>query len=164
MNHYAHTKADKSGAPLPPEHWEPLFSAACPALEGAPCKRCAAMEARHGHLNKVAWLAGRFAADMFANGSKEAEIIQKWAWLAGLWHDLGKYSGAFQNYLKTASKPDVHQGEITNKVDHATAGAQHACEKFAIKGRLLAHVIAGHHTGLLNWHDGTGRSLHGSVD
>ena len=159
MNYYAHTKADESGKTLPPEHWEPLFSAACPALEGAPCERCADMQAGHGHLNKVGWLAGCFAADMFAAGSEEAEITRQWAWLAGLWHDLGKYSEAFQNYLKTASKPDVHRSEITHKVDHATAGAQHACEKFAIKGRLLAHVIAGHHTGLLNWH-GSGGMQH----
>ena len=156
MNHYAHTKADESGKTLPSAHWEPLFSAACPALEGAFCERCDAMQPGHGHLNKVGWLAGRFAADMFAAGSEDAEIIRQWAWLAGLWHDLGKYSKAFQDYLKTASKPDVHKSEITHKVDHATAGAQHACEKFAIKGRLLAHVIAGHHTGLLNWHDGGG--------
>ena len=99
----------------------------------------------------MGWLAGCFAADMFAAGSEEAAITRQWAWLAGLWHDLGKYSQAFQDYLKTASDPDVHQGEITDKVDHATAGAQHACEKFATKGLLLAHVIAGHHTGLLNW-------------
>ena len=56
MNHYAHTKADESGKTLPSEHWEPLFSAACPALEGAFCERCAAMQSGHGHLNKVGWL------------------------------------------------------------------------------------------------------------
>ena len=156
MNHYAHTKTDESGRTLPPEQWEPLFSAACPALDGARCERCDAMQPEHGHLNKVAWLASRFARNMFAVGSREADIIQQWAWLAGLWHDLGKYSEAFQNYLKNASTPDVHQSEIANKVDHATAGAQHAREKFSTKGLLLAHVIAGHHTGLLNWHDGAG--------
>ena len=26
-----------------------------------------------------------------------------WARVAGLWHDLGKYSDAFQSYLRTAS-------------------------------------------------------------
>ena len=50
MNHYAHTKADEAGASLPPAHWAPLFSAACPALEGAFCKRYADMRAGHGHL------------------------------------------------------------------------------------------------------------------
>ena len=64
MNHYAHTKADESGASLPPAHWEPLFSAACPALSGAFCEHCDAMQPGHGHLNKVGWLAGCANRDM----------------------------------------------------------------------------------------------------
>lgn len=156
MEYYAHTKSNDSGVTLPTDVWEPLFSSECSTLRASRCDKCEAMQSDHGHLNKVASTAGRFAYDMFVSGSREAEIACDWATLAGLWHDLGKYSEAFQDYLKTAGKPDVHQGEITHKVDHATAGAQHACEKFATKGRLLAHVIAGHHTGLLNWHDDGG--------
>ena len=76
MNHYAHTKADESGASLPHEHWEPLFSAACPALEGAPCRCCADMQPGHGHLNKVGWLAGCANRDIFiAIGEKTGIIV-----------------------------------------------------------------------------------------
>lgn len=74
MNHYAHTKADESGVSLPHEHWEPLFSAACPALEGAPCERCDAMQPGHGHLNKVGWFAGRANRDMFIAVRGKADI------------------------------------------------------------------------------------------
>lgn len=76
MNYYAHTKADESGASLPHKHWEPLFSAACPALDGAPCERCDAMQPGHGHLNKVGWLAGRANRDIFiAIGEKMGIIV-----------------------------------------------------------------------------------------
>ena len=64
MNRYAHTKADEAGKTLPHEHWEPLFSAACPALDGAFCRCCADMRAGHGHLNKAGWLAWRANRDM----------------------------------------------------------------------------------------------------
>jgi len=43
------------------------------------------------HLREVAELAGEFA-DAF--GAKD------WGHLAGLWHDLGKYSRKFQDYLR----------------------------------------------------------------
>lgn len=51
VNHYAHTRADEAGRSLPPEHWEPLFSTTCPALDGACCERCAVMQPGHGRLN-----------------------------------------------------------------------------------------------------------------
>ena len=37
--------------------------------------------------------------------------------------------------------------EVTGKVDHSTAGAQHAAGLGKL-GRLLAYCIAGHHAGL----------------
>ena len=43
------------------------------------------------HLKNVAELARAFAND-FDSGD--------WAYLAGLWHDLGKYSEEFQDHLK----------------------------------------------------------------
>ena len=46
------------------------------------------------HLLKVGILAGRNAS--FFGG-------EEWAQCAGIWHDLGKYSIEFQNYIKTAS-------------------------------------------------------------
>ncbi|RJP19131.1 MAG: CRISPR-associated endonuclease Cas3'' [Candidatus Abyssobacteria bacterium SURF_5] len=64
-----------------------------------------------------------------------------WAGLAGLWHDLGKYSEDFQRYIR--GKP--------GKIDHSTYGAMKACEKFGLPGRLIAYLIAGHHAGLPDW-------------
>ena len=67
-----------------------------------------------------------------------------WGKLAGLLHDAGKFSKAFQERL--AGKPIP--------VDHATAGAQFIYRKWA-KGdkpnplsHILAAIIAGHHAGL----------------
>jgi HD superfamily phosphohydrolase YqeK len=40
------------------------------------------------HLNKVAEMARNFANDFGAGD---------WGYLAGLWHDLGKYSQEFQD-------------------------------------------------------------------
>ena len=42
------------------------------------------------HLRAVANLAGEFASTF---GHSD------WGRLAGLWHDLGKYSAVFQNYI-----------------------------------------------------------------
>ncbi len=73
----------------------------------------------------------------------------EWARLAGLWHDLGKYSVAFQSYLASSagSGESVHASDVSLRVDHSTAGAQHAA-RLDPAGRLLAYVIAGHHAGL----------------
>ena len=70
-----------------------------------------------------------------------------WAYLAGLWHDLGKYSKEFQDYLRAVTCGDT--SVKIQKVDHSTAGAQLA--NATLKGgtgKLLAYVIAGHHGGL----------------
>ncbi len=92
------------------------------------------------HLTRVAGLARNFAASFDCG---------EWGYLAGLWHDLGKYSAAFQRYLAAtaASAEDGHRAEVAGTVDHSTAGAQHA-EYLAPLGRLLAYCIAGHHAGL----------------
>ena len=70
-------------------------------------------------------------------------------WLAGVWHDLGKYSEAFQSYI-SQSPGDPHQADIAQRVDHSTAGAQHAITELPVIGHLLAYCIAGHHSGLLD--------------
>jgi len=51
------------------------------------------------HLLNVAELARSFAEDF--NGGD-------WAYLAGLWHDLGKYSDEFQNMLKQEEGEEAH--------------------------------------------------------
>jgi len=85
------------------------------------------------HLKCTAELAAKFAKPFGA---------EDWAYLAGLWHDLGKYSEAFQRRLNGS----------TEHVDHSTAGAQHAVagDIDPQAGKLIAYVIAGHHGGLPN--------------
>ncbi len=99
------------------------------------------------HLEGVGDLAARFAACFGA---------AEWARLAGRWHDLGKYSDLFQDYLRATAAADPHiadtggpRGRAT-KVDHSTAGGRHAVAEIELSGHLLAYVIAGHHSGLLN--------------
>ena len=103
------------------------------------------------HLLAVGQKAASFA-DAFQAGD--------WAYLAGLWHDLGKYHKEFQHYITThATDADAHnepvedQGKKSDKgPDHSTAGALYALDKLGDrKGRILAHLIAAHHTGLLDW-------------
>ena len=76
-----------------------------------------------------------------------------WASVAGLWHDLGKYSDEFQHYIKTVSGYDAeaHIEGKAGRVDHSTAGAIHAIRQYGAHGRLLAYLIAGHHAGLPDW-------------
>ena len=89
------------------------------------------------HLNQTAILAKDFASPF---GSAE------WACLAGLWHDLGKYSEKFQKKLLEDS---------SIRVDHSTAGAQYAMSLFETRapyaGLVLAWLIAGHHAGLADY-------------
>ncbi|MCC5845200.1 MAG: CRISPR-associated helicase Cas3' [Verrucomicrobia bacterium] len=91
------------------------------------------------HLREVSELAGEFS---------EAFGAAEWAKLAGVWHDLGKYSDEFQYYL--TAQNDMHIQEVAGKVDHTTAGAQFAVKKMGVPGHLLAYLISGHHTGLMD--------------
>ncbi len=90
-----------------------------------------------------------------------------WGDLLGRWHDLGKYSNEFQAYLAAttdreisicSSDSDPHQAELQGRVDHSTAAAQFATEKFGPLGKLLAYSFAGHHAGLPDWDDGQSQS------
>ncbi|KQC13178.1 MAG: CRISPR-associated helicase Cas3 [Desulfuromonas sp. SDB] len=85
------------------------------------------------HLAGVAELASGFATDF--NG-------EKLAYHAGLLHDLGKYTQEFQKRL---------EGQKI-MVDHSTAGAREASQYCnPLQARILQFIIAGHHTGLLNY-------------
>src|SRR5690606_13792973 len=85
----------------------------------------------HAHLAAVSELAGRFA-DVFDAGSLGR--------VAGLLHDVGKYTVDFQDRIA---------GEAI-RVDHATRGAMVAAERYGPLGHVLAYGIAGHHAGLAN--------------
>lgn len=60
--------------------------------------------------------------------------------VAGLLHDVGKYTDEFQNRIA---------GQAI-RVDHATRGAMLAVSRYGQIGQLLAYIIAGHHAGLAN--------------
>ena len=97
------------------------------------------------HLREVARGTEKFAETF---GSSD------WGFLAGLWHDLGKYSAEFQRRIESVSgyDPEAHLEGQPGRVDHSTAGAQHAIAQFGLHGRILAYLIAGHHAGLPDWH------------
>jgi CRISPR-associated endonuclease/helicase Cas3 len=79
--------------------------------------------------------------------------------VAGRWHDLGKFSDAFQRYLLSAAG-DSHEGERSGKVDHSSAGAQHATTALPPPfNDMVAYAIAGHHAGLLDGLRSEGASL-----
>lgn len=147
MSHaYAHTLPGK-----PPEEWEPLFNPFgedANACRREHCHKCQILEPYHGHLNKVAFWAARFAAGMFGKDSTDAKTAWHWGYLTGLWHDLGKFAPAWQHYLH--SKTDPHNDDRLGKVDHSTAGAQQAIRSHPVLGHLLGYPIAGHHSGLLD--------------
>ncbi len=77
------------------------------------------------HLNGTAELCAGFAA---AFGTEELGR------LAGLSHDLGKYSDAFQRRLQGSPE----------RVDHSTAGAAECCK---LGQSCAAFAVAGHHGG-----------------
>ena len=87
------------------------------------------------HALCVARLAAEFAAPIG---------LQRAAYLAGLLHDLGKYTPAFQERLAGS---DI-------AVDHSTAGASHVFELVEkrsndwLMAQLIAYGILGHHAGL----------------
>lgn len=109
------------------------------------------------HLLGVGQRAGEYAR-AFGSGD--------WAGIAGLWHDLGKYSAEFQRRIKSVSGYEAHLEGQAGRVDHSTAGAQYAIQEFGLHGRILAYLIAGHHAGLPDWHtsDTPGRALKVRLD
>lgn len=89
-----------------------------------------------------------------ARNSSEMAGAGDWGYLAGLWHDLGKYRPGFQSYIRAANAvEDAHQEQDrpARGVEHSAAGAMHAVERMGLAGRLLAYCIAGHHAGLADW-------------
>ena len=103
------------------------------------------------HLEGTAKLSAKFAS---AFGSEQ------WGYLAGLWHDLGKYSPAFQQYIYASGDFDAHiEDSKPGRVDHSTAGALLAVRDFKEIGTILAYLVAGHHAGLADYEsDVSGKS------
>lgn len=79
--------------------------------------------------------------------------------LVGLLHDFGKYSFAFQEYLRRVTvnedteSPDPERG----KIDHSTAGAQRIWRELRSRddhegfaSEILAICVASHHSGLID--------------
>jgi CRISPR-associated endonuclease/helicase Cas3 len=85
-------------------------------------------ESVYEHLNEVSRLSKQFANEWGC--SLEGEI-------AGLFHDLGKYTDLFQTVLRGAIK-----------IDHATPGAAAALYQYKLNGIASAIAIQGHHDGL----------------
>ena len=108
------------------------------SLQGKPCSEWQPLET---HLKNVAEMACSFA---------EAFGAGHWGYLIGLWHDVGKYSEDFQKKIASTQGNDAHIENKAARVDHSTAGAQHAFNLLKDKGKLLAYTIAGHHGGLPN--------------
>ncbi|MBL8678794.1 MAG: CRISPR-associated helicase Cas3' [Myxococcales bacterium] len=111
------------------------------------------------HLECVGELSRSFASKWGAGD---------WAALAGRWHDLGKYSSAFQDYIRSSSAPsEAHVDDAAidasappagrKRVDHSTAGAMYVRAWAKEQGlaredqwcvNAVAWAIAGHHAGL----------------
>lgn len=84
--------------------------------------------------------------------------------LAGLVHDFGKYSKAFQNRIATAEgklNPDEeimdNSDPKDSKPDHSTAGAQMVWETLKeqdimskLAGQIIALCVASHHSGIMD--------------
>ena len=84
------------------------------------------------HARNVGVMAAGFAAYFGA---------QEIARATGLLHDMGKYSPLFDKRLHGDPK----------RVDHSTAGAKIAVERWGVRlGKMMAFCIAGHHAGLAN--------------
>lgn len=97
------------------------------------------------HLDNVSELSGEFGC---AFGCKELARI------AGLFHDIGKYSDQFQKRLEG----------INISVNHSNAGARETSKIYGkLWGRILSYAIAGHHGGLPNGLDASPSCLRGRL-
>ena len=118
-------------------------------------KSDAAEQSVSEHVRGVSSLAGMHASKIGLRSAGE---------LIGLLHDFGKYSLAFQHYLKSAEgliNPDedewVDAGALKGKIDHSTAGSQYLWNHLSAipglglyVGQMLALCIASHHSGLID--------------
>lgn len=98
------------------------------------------------HLEEVSLIARQYGDSIDLGAHAE---------LAGLLHDMGKFTQHFTTYLKNA----VFKQEISRKkIDHSTAGAKYLYNNFYNKNALQNYVIEtigmailSHHSGLQNF-------------
>ena len=115
------------------------------------------IQSLHDHLTAVAAIAAQLASKL--DLALAGELI-------GLMHDFGKYSQAFQEYIRLATgqlNPDEDGGaeNLKGKIDHSTAGAQWVFGRLQefyknndagqLVGQILGLCIASHHgSGLID--------------
>ncbi|MBI5874024.1 MAG: CRISPR-associated helicase Cas3' [Candidatus Omnitrophica bacterium] len=108
------------------------------SLEGRPKEKWQLLEE---HLQNVAKQAKKFAS-VFGAG--------EWGYVAGIMHDIGKYSKEFQEMLEKSANEEASDDQQRGP-DHSSAGAQEAVKRLTEGiGKLFAYCIAGHHAGLLD--------------
>lgn len=98
------------------------------------------------HLLQVATLARYYGSTIGFGAHAE---------LAGLLHDMGKYTLAFTTYIQNAV---IHNVVSTTKIDHSTAGAKYLYERFyhgkdeqKFVVEIVGMAILSHHSGLQNF-------------
>ena len=91
----------------------------------------------YNHLENVAERSARFAAAFGEEAVGRA---------LGRYHDIGKYSNEFQDYIRA---PKEEQQKKRGTIDHSTAGAKEMAQLGTAAG-VLAFCIAGHHGGIPN--------------
>ncbi|MDW8305817.1 MAG: CRISPR-associated helicase Cas3' [Leptospiraceae bacterium] len=98
------------------------------------------------HLCAVAELAKGFCAKFSAANM---------GYVAGLWHDLGKYQNTFQERIRKLTGYDVDEEGLsgsTPNVDHSSAGGILAAQRWGLD-HPITYAILGHHCGLQDRED-----------
>ncbi|PKL50922.1 MAG: CRISPR-associated endonuclease Cas3'' [Candidatus Riflebacteria bacterium HGW-Riflebacteria-2] len=123
------------------------------------------------HLREVSSIAGFFAAKF---------RLAKSGSLIGLVHDFGKFSDAFQNYIRACVSQEFSTGvfdfdiddiedakSLKGKIDHSTAGAQFLNSSISqfekakfreLCAQILGLAVVSHHGGLIDCIDPDGHN------